>query len=56
MRALHRGWRLGSEEFKRRMLEETESQLGEHPFGELRRETAEAKAQRIASEELDRLG
>ena len=56
LKALRRGWRLGSEDFKRRMLEETESQLGEHYFGELRQETAEAKAQRIVSEELGRLG
>ena len=38
------------------MLEEAEGQLGEHHYGELRRETAKAKAQRILTEELGRLG
>ena len=38
------------------MLEQTEDQLGEHHFGELHRETAEAKGQRIIAEELGRLG
>jgi putative transposase len=51
-----RGWCLGAPEFKARMLEQTEGQLGEHHFGELRRETAEAKGQRIIAEELGRLG
>ena len=37
------------------MLAETGSQLGEHHLGRLRRETAEAKAQRIIGEELGRL-
>jgi hypothetical protein len=56
LKALRRGWCLGSTEFKARMLEQTEGQLGEHHFGELRRETAEAKGQRIIAEELGRLG
>ena len=38
------------------MLEEMEGQLGEHHSGELGRETAEAKAERIIAEELVRLG
>src|SRR5207247_33722 len=33
-----------------------EGKLGEHHSGELRRETVEAKAERIISEELGRLG
>lgn len=56
LKALRRGWCVGSEEFQQRMLEETEGQLGEHHFGQLRRESAEAKAQRIISQELRRLG
>ena len=56
LKALRRGWCLGSEEFKQRVLAETESQLGEHHFGRLRQETAEARAQRIIGEELGRLG
>jgi len=50
------GWCIGSEEFKREMLEKMEERLGEHHSGELRRESAEAKAERIISEELVRLG
>jgi hypothetical protein len=55
LKALRRGWCLGSEDFRKQMLEQAEGQLGEHHYGELRRETAEAKAQRIIAEEL-RLG
>ncbi len=33
-----------------------EGKLGEHHAGELRRETAQAKAERIVTEELGRLG
>ena len=56
LKALRRGWCLGGEDFRKRMLAETEGKLGENHFGELRQETAEAKAQRIISEELGRLG
>ena len=56
LKALRRGGCLGSQEFKARMLEQTQDQLGEHHFGELRRETAEAKRQRIIAEELGCLG
>jgi REP-associated tyrosine transposase len=53
---LRRGWCLGGAEFKARMLETMEGKLGEHHAGELRRETAAAKAERIVAEELRRLG
>ena len=53
---LRRGWCLGSPEFKARMLERMEGQLGEHHSGRLRLETAQAKAERIMAEELVRLG
>jgi hypothetical protein len=56
LKALRRGWCLGSEDFKNRMLEEMDGKLGEHHSGELRWETAEAKAERIIAEELGRLG
>jgi REP element-mobilizing transposase RayT len=56
LRGLRRGWYLGSEGFKKQMLELLEGTLGEHHSGELRRETAEAKAQRIVAQELNRLG
>src|SRR5207245_1086133 len=51
-----RGWCLGGEQFKNQMLEKMEGKLGDHHSGELRRETAQAKAERILSQELDRLG
>jgi hypothetical protein len=53
---LQRGWCIGSEEFKKELLEKMEDTLGENHSGELRRESAEAKAERIISEELHRLG
>ena len=54
--ALRRGWLLGGEEFRKQMLEQMDGRLGEHHSGELRRETAEVKAERIIAEELGRLG
>jgi putative transposase len=53
---IRKGWCLGSEEFKRQMLERMDGQLGEHHAGELRRENAEGRAERIIVEELQRLG
>jgi REP element-mobilizing transposase RayT len=55
LKVLRRGWCLGGEEFKRQMLEKMEGKLGDHHAGELRRETAAAKAERIVAEELRRL-
>jgi len=37
-------------------LEQVEDQVGQHHFGELCLETARAKAERIITEELERLG
>ena len=56
LRGLRRGWCLGTEGFKRQMLERAEGQLGEHRFGALRQESPEAKAERIIGEELGRRG
>ncbi len=56
LKALRRGWCLGSREFKQKQLEEIEGQIGEHHFGQLRLETAAVKAERIITEELGRLG
>jgi putative transposase len=56
LKVFRRGWCLGSEQFKNQILEGLEGKLGEHHSGELRRETAEARAERILSEELLRLG
>jgi REP element-mobilizing transposase RayT len=55
LKAFRRGWCLGSKEFKDQILEMMEGQLGENHSGELRRETAEAKSERIIKEELLRL-
>jgi hypothetical protein len=56
LRALRRGWCLGSAEFKKQKLEEIDGQVGEHHLGSLRLETAELRAERIIEEELRRLG
>ena len=56
LKALRRGWCLGSPEFRRKMLDLMEGKLGENHAGELHRETAEQKASRIIGEELARRG
>ena len=56
LRALRQGWFVGSENFRKQMLERMDGNFGEHHSGQLRRETAEAKAERIVSEELLRRG
>ena len=55
-RVPRRGWCLGSEEFKQRLLEQMEGRVGEHHSGGVRQEVAKAKAERIVAEELRRLG
>ena len=55
-KSLERGWCLGSEPFRAKLLERLESQLGQHHSGRLRFDTAAAKAERIVAEELKRLG
>jgi hypothetical protein len=56
LKTLRRGWCLGSGGFKREMLAKMEGLLGEHHSGELHRESADAKADRIVAEELGRRG
>jgi hypothetical protein len=56
LRALRRGWYVGSEAFHQEQLARMEGRLSPHHAGELRRETAEAKGGRIVAEELQRLG
>ena len=56
LKPLRRGWYLGSEQFKEQMLELMEGKLGESHSGELHRETAEQRANRIIAEELARRG
>jgi len=51
-----RGWYLGREQFKAQMLELMEGKLGESHSGELHREPAEQRANRIIAEELARRG
>jgi len=46
---------LGSPEFKQKQLEKIEDKVGEHHFGQLRLERAQAKAERLIAEELVRL-
>jgi len=55
LQALRRGWLLGSQEFRDQMLEQIDDKIGEHHFGKLRLQTAEAKAEGIITEELGRL-
>jgi hypothetical protein len=56
LKVLRNGWYIGSERFRQEQLARMEGKLGDHHSGELRRETAEAKAERIIAEELPRLG
>lgn len=56
LKVFRRGWYVGSESFRQEQLARMEGKLGEHHAGALRRETAEAKGERIIGEELQRLG
>jgi len=56
LKALRRGWCLGSKEFKQGRLEELDGRVSQHHFGEMRLELAQVKAERIIGEELRRLG
>jgi REP element-mobilizing transposase RayT len=56
LQAFRRGWCLGGEDFRKQMLQQMEGKLSEHHAGQLRQETAEAKAERIVAEELARAG
>jgi len=56
LKALRRGWCLGSGAYKREMLARMEGGLGEHHAGELHEQVAQAKAERIVAEELQRRG
>jgi hypothetical protein len=52
LKTLRRGWCLGGREFKNQMLQKMEGNLREHHSGELRRETAHAKAERIVARRI----
>jgi len=53
---IRRGWFLGDEEFRRELLARVSVKVGEHHAGELRRQSAQAKAEGIIVEELKALG
>jgi len=56
LKQMQRGWCLGGGAFKKEMLVRMEGNLGEHHSGELHRASAQAKAERLVAEELQRLG
>ena len=53
---LRGGWCLGSETFRKEMLRRAEGSLGGSHAGQLHRQAADAKAERIIAEELQRNG
>src|SRR6266446_6712381 len=55
LKPFRRGWCLGSDEFRKKMLDLMDGKLGENHSGELHRETSEQKAERIICEEMARL-
>lgn len=55
-RLIRRGWCLGSDDFRRELLEYASRQLKQEHYGELRRESDEAKAERVLKEELNKRG
>lgn len=54
-KGMRRGWCLGSEPFKRGLLERLHGQLGPNHAGEMRREANQARAEGIIDAELKRL-
>ncbi|MCP5526730.1 MAG: hypothetical protein H7A47_07990 [Verrucomicrobiales bacterium] len=55
-RPLRRGWCLGTERFREELLEQMEEGMGAERYGEERRETMQARAERMVAEELQALG
>lgn len=53
---VERGWCLGGEEFRRELLEQVSRSAGPRHVGEEVRQSAQAKAEGLAREELTRLG
>ena len=51
-KALRRAWCIGSEEFRRELLEQMEGKMGRHHGGVERQQTAEQWANRLLAEEL----
>jgi putative transposase len=52
---IRRGWHLGGEEFKAKLLDMIQEKLGENHRAEERQESEEQKAERIVREELKRM-
>jgi putative transposase len=55
-KGLRRGWCLGEKQFRAELLEQMSAKMGTHHGGVERRESAEAAARRILSNELKRRG
>jgi REP element-mobilizing transposase RayT len=55
-KGLRRGWCLGTESFKKNLLQRLHGKLGEHHSGALRKESQAARAEAIIAEELRRTG
>ena len=55
-RTIQRGWCLGAPEFKKELLQRVEEQMGSAHSGQMKQEGAQAKAQRIVTDELKALG
>lgn len=56
VKRIERGWCYGSEQFRRELLEQMETSFGLHHGGAERKESAQAKAERLLKEELGRRG
>ena len=56
VKRIERGWCYGSEAFRRELLEQMETRFGLHHAGEERKESAQAKAERLLKAELARRG
>src|SRR5437588_4637157 len=54
LRKIRRGWCYGSEAFRAELLEQMEKSFGPHHDGPERHESAQAKAERLFNEELER--
>ena len=54
--ALEQGWCVGSEEFRRELLEQVQERPGPSHFGEAVQEAVEVAAERLAAEAVRRLG
>lgn len=56
LKALQRGWCLGSDAFRQELLEQATKPMAEHNFGEERRLNEQAKAEEIIGARLSELG